>query len=89
MFLPAHVRAREARDADTYGNDIFHSQVLLGDMGAGKNAGLAGGLLVRSGHGNDAGERAEALALSDTGFQVIIGDEVGAAMRAFPMFPQT
>jgi len=60
-----------------------------GDMGAGKNAGLAGGLLVRSGHGNDAGERAEALALSDTGFQVIIGDEVGAAMRAFPMFPQT
>ena len=59
-----------------------------GDMGAGKNAGLAGGLLVRSGHGNDVGERAEALALSDTAFQVIIGDEVGAAMRAFPMFPQ-
>ena len=39
MFLPAHVRAREARDADTYGNDIFHhSQVLLGDMGAGKSS---------------------------------------------------
>ena len=60
-----------------------------GDIGAGKNAGLAGGLHVLSGHGNDAGERAEALALSDTAFQVFIGDEVGAALRAFPMFPHS
>ena len=59
-----------------------------GDMGAGKNAGLAGGLHILSGHGNDAGERAEALALSDTAFQVLTGDEVGAALKAFPVFPQ-
>ena len=58
------------------------------DMAAGKNAGLAGGLHILSGHGNRVGERAEALALSDTEFQVLTGDEVGAALKAFPLFPQ-
>ena len=57
-----------------------------GDMGAGKNAGIAGGLHVLSGHGNNAGERAEALALSDPTFQVLTGNEVGAALKTLPMF---
>ena len=57
-----------------------------GDIGAGKNAGLAGGLHVLSGHGNNADERAEALAMSNNEFQVLVGDEVGAAMRALPLF---
>lgn len=77
------------RAADMFPIDLAASWIVgdrAGDMGAGKNAGLAGGLHVLSGHGNDTGERAEALALADTAFQVLVGDEVGAALRAFPMF---
>ena len=56
--------------------------------GAGRNAGLAGGLHVLSGHGTDAVERAKALAFSDTTFQVLTGDEVGAVLKALPLFPK-
>jgi D-glycero-D-manno-heptose 1,7-bisphosphate phosphatase len=79
------------RAADMFPLDLAASWIVgdrAGDIGAGKNAGLAGGLHVLSGHGNDAGERAEALALSDTAFQVLTGDEVGAVLKAFPVFPK-
>ncbi|MEK9723002.1 MAG: HAD family hydrolase [Rhodospirillaceae bacterium] len=57
-----------------------------GDMGAAKRAGLAGALHVLSGHGNDAGERAEALALADDGFRVLTGDGVADSLDALPLF---
>ncbi len=49
-----------------------------GDLGAGRAAGLAGGLHVATGHGG-ADERAEALALQAPGFEVMLGDDIGAA----------
>ena len=57
-----------------------------GDLGAGKNAGLAGGLHVLSGHGNDEGERAEARAQADETYRVYEGDHIGAALNLFPIF---
>jgi D-glycero-D-manno-heptose 1,7-bisphosphate phosphatase len=49
-----------------------------GDLGAGKAAGLAGGVHVATGHGG-AAERAEALALRAADFDVMLGDDIGAA----------
>ena len=80
------------RAAAMFSLDLTTSWIVgdrAGDIGAGKNAGLAGGLHVLSGHGNNADERAEALAMSNHEFQVLVGDEVGAAMRALPLFLQS
>lgn len=56
-----------------------------GDLGAGKNAGLAGGLHVLSGRGNEAGERAAALAHADETFRVHTGGHIGDSLRLFPV----
>jgi len=48
------------------------------DLGAGRAAGLMGGLHVSTGHG-DATHRAEALALQTSAFEVRLGDDIGAA----------
>jgi D-glycero-D-manno-heptose 1,7-bisphosphate phosphatase len=51
-----------------------------GDLAAGKAAGLAGGLHVATGHGHgDADERTAAQALRSDGFEVMLGDDIGAA----------
>jgi D-glycero-D-manno-heptose 1,7-bisphosphate phosphatase len=49
-----------------------------GDLGAGKAAGLAGGLHVATGHGG-ADERAAALTLQAPDFEVMLGADIGAA----------
>ena len=80
------------RAAAMFSLDLTTSWIVgdrAGDIGAGKNAGLAGGLHVLSGHGNNAGERAEALEMSSDAFPVLVGDEVGAAMKALPLFLQS
>ncbi len=42
-----------------------------GDLGAGKNAGLAGGVHVLTGHGSRDGEHQEALALGDRNYRAL------------------
>ncbi|MGB0670943.1 MAG: D-glycero-alpha-D-manno-heptose-1,7-bisphosphate 7-phosphatase [Rhodospirillales bacterium] len=49
------------------------------DLGAGRNAGLAGGVHVGSGHGGDDGERQKALALAEPGFQVLARASIAEA----------
>lgn len=56
------------------------------DLEAGKNAGLAGGLHVFTGHGADAGERDAALALAAAGFQVLAAASAAEATRLLPLF---
>ena len=56
------------------------------DLSAGKNAGLAGGIHVLSGHGNDYGERSKALALADEKFVVYTGADIGVAINTLPLF---
>ncbi len=56
-----------------------------GDLGAGKNAGLAGGMHVLSGHGDNAGERAAALRHGDDDFRVIAGTGIGDFPGATPL----
>ena len=55
------------------------------DLLAAKNAGLAGGLHVLSGHGRDDGERADAAALADARFQVLGGEDIVDAQDRLPL----
>ena len=50
------------------------------DLLAGKNAGLAGGMHVITGHGADKGERQAALALAEDGFQVLGAPAIADAL---------
>lgn len=56
------------------------------DLEAGKNAGLAGGMHVLTGHGGEDGQREGALALADAGFRVLTANSITAAVRAIPVF---
>lgn len=70
------------RARDTLGVDLGTSWIIgdkAVDLGAGKNAGLAGGVHVLTGHGSDAGERENSLALADGTFQVATSDSIGTA----------
>ena len=55
------------------------------DIKAGKNAGLAGGLHVLSGHGDRDGERSAALEHGDNKFHVYTGDDIGSASVKLPL----
>ncbi len=55
------------------------------DLEAGKNAKLAGGVHVLSGHGKDDGERDRALALSGNGFQALGAEDVKGAVSLLPL----
>jgi len=56
------------------------------DLAAGRRAGLAGGLLVSTGYGDQQGERKAALSLAEDGkFRVLIGASVAAALTAVPL----
>ena len=54
------------------------------DIEAAKNAGLAGGVHVLTGHGNDRGERNAALTLADAKFYVYTSEDIGAALINLP-----
>lgn len=57
------------------------------DLAAGCNAGLAGGLLIASGYGDDAGERDAALQLAAGGsFRVCVAARLGDAAAILPLF---
>jgi D-glycero-D-manno-heptose 1,7-bisphosphate phosphatase len=56
------------------------------DLEAGRNAGLAGGIHVRTGYGADDGERQRALALAGDGFRVLAGKTIADARRLLPLF---
>ncbi len=56
------------------------------DLAAGKNAGLAGGLQVLTGHGARAREREAALALADEDFKVFTGRSIADCPRLLPLF---
>ena len=49
------------------------------DLQAGKNAGLAGGMHVLSGHGADVGERAQAMALGGNRFRALAAPSIAGA----------
>ncbi len=68
--------------------DLGRSWVIgdrAGDLEAGKNAGLAGGMHVLSGHGPDPGERDGAEALSNSGFQTLIAESIADALEVLPL----
>jgi D-glycero-D-manno-heptose 1,7-bisphosphate phosphatase len=57
------------------------------DLAAGRRAGLAGGLLVSTGYGDQQGEREATLSLAEDGrFRVLVGASVGAALTTVPLF---
>ncbi len=56
-----------------------------GDLEAGKSAGLAGGLHVLSGHGQDPGERDRAEALAGGGFQTLIAESIAEGLEVLPL----
>jgi len=57
------------------------------DIAAGRNAGLAGGLHLSTGHGSSGEEQAAAAALAQAGgYQVLKGTSLGDALAALPLF---
>ena len=77
------------RAQDLLGIDLASSWIIgdrASDMTAGRNAGLAGGVHVLTGHGADDGERAKALAASTNDYQVLTGDAIGDAVRLLAIF---
>ena len=56
------------------------------DLEAGRNAGIAGGMHVLTGHGGEDGQRQGALALADGRFRVLTANSIAAAVRALPVF---
>ena len=55
------------------------------DLKAARNAGLAGGVHVLTGHGARAGERAAAMALSGDGFRALAASSIADARRLVPL----
>jgi D-glycero-D-manno-heptose 1,7-bisphosphate phosphatase len=58
------------------------------DLAAGKNAGLAGGVHLLSGHGSQAGERGLALRLAGDNFKVIKANLLCDTLNTLPLFTQ-
>ncbi len=56
-----------------------------GDVGAGRNAGLAGGIHVLSGHGKDADERSGSKALASSNYRVLTADSIADAWPQIPL----
>jgi len=76
------------RARDELGIDLPRSWIVgdkAGDLKAGLNAGLAGGLHVLTGHGRDDGEADKALALSCPGFQAKQAETIAAATEIIPI----
>ena len=55
------------------------------DLGAGRNAGLAGGIHVLTGHGTHEGQRRDALALARDGYRVFAADALADAPALLPL----
>ena len=59
------------------------------DIGAGRNAGCAGGIHLLTGHGNRPHEREAALALVHGEFQVKVGQSIAGLAAEIPLFQRT
>ena len=55
------------------------------DLAAGRNAGLAGGVHVRTGYGSEAGERAAALACANRRFRALGAATIADALTLVPL----
>lgn len=75
--------AAEIMPIDLSGSWIIGDRA--GDMGAAKNAGCAGGVHVKSGHGGASGERDAARALRTVGFDVKTALSIDDAEAAIPL----
>lgn len=58
------------------------------DVAAGRNAGLAGGLHLATGHGSREGERDKALSLARPGFAALGAARLGEAIGLIPLLPR-
>ncbi|MFQ5764573.1 MAG: D-glycero-alpha-D-manno-heptose-1,7-bisphosphate 7-phosphatase [Rhodospirillales bacterium] len=75
--------------AERFPVDLARSWIVgdrVGDLEAGRNARLAGGIHVRTGHGAEAGEREAALALADAAFRALAAETIGEARTLLPLF---
>jgi len=76
--------------ADGLNLDLGRSWIIgdrAGDLEAGLNAGLAGGLQVATGHGLREGEREAALALNSNDFRALAADSIADAMEILAAWP--
>ena len=70
------------------GLDLSRSWIVgdhAGDLEAGRNAGLAGGLHVLTGHGTHSGQRDQSLALNGDDYRVFGVDSVADALTLIPL----
>ena len=77
--------------AELMGVDLGPSWIIgdrTSDILAGKNAGLAGGMHVLTGHGTNAGERENALSQAASDFAVKVGDDISFADKLLPLLAQ-
>ena len=77
--------------AEFMGVDLNPSWIIgdrTSDILAGKNAGLAGGMHVLTGHGTNAGERENALSQASGDFAVKVGDDISFADKLLPLLAQ-
>lgn len=58
----------------------------MGDIAAGRNAGIAGGLHVATGYGSDDGQREGALALGGPAFMALAAPSIADVPRHVPLF---
>jgi D-glycero-D-manno-heptose 1,7-bisphosphate phosphatase len=55
------------------------------DLGAGKNAGLAGGMHVKTGHGGDMQEQSKSQNLKNRAFKTILAESIFDALKSIPI----
>lgn len=77
------LRALEHFPIDAAGSWIIGDR--SSDLGAGKNAGLAGGMHVLTGHGSGEGQRDKCLAMACDRFRVVAAESVAGALDLIPL----
>ncbi|MCW9033699.1 MAG: HAD family hydrolase [Rhodospirillales bacterium] len=78
------LRAEETLKVDLSTSWIIGDKA--GDLGAGKNAGLAGGIHVLTGHGRDEGEAEKSQALDSSDFKATSASDISACTELLPFF---
>nr|QMS48212.1 hypothetical protein WG33_0412 [uncultured bacterium] len=77
------------RAADMLSLELGRSWIVgdrVGDIAAGRNAGLAGGLHVATGYGNDMAQRAGSLSLAGPAFATLAAPSVADVPAHIPLF---
>jgi D-glycero-D-manno-heptose 1,7-bisphosphate phosphatase len=79
------------RAADAFAIELASSWIVgdrAGDVGAGRAAGLAGGMHVASGWGSEPGEREAALACGAARYRVLEAGGIAEARERLPLFAE-